>query len=55
VEMTLRYEIAGNVWRHSFVVAALDEADVEALLSQTGFGSFAWSGTRKRWLSAVVQ
>jgi len=55
VEMTLRYEIAGNVWRHSFVVAALDEADVEALLSQTGFGSFVWSGTRKRWLSAVVQ
>jgi len=55
VEMTLRYEIAGNIWRHSFAVAALDKAEIEALLSQSGLGSFVWSGTRNRWLSAVVE
>jgi SAM-dependent methyltransferase len=55
VEMTLRYEVSGNSWRHSSAVSALDEAEIEALLSQSGLGSFAWSGIRNRWLSAVVQ
>jgi SAM-dependent methyltransferase len=55
VEMTLRYEVAGNLWRHSFAAAALDKAEIEALLSQSGLGSFVWSGTRNRWLSAVVE
>lgn len=55
VEMTLRYEIPGSVWRHSFAVVPLDEAEIEALLCRSGFGSIAWSGSRQRWLSAVAQ
>jgi SAM-dependent methyltransferase len=55
VEMTLRYEIAGDTWRHSSAVSALNEAEIEALLSQSGLGSFVWSGARNRWLSAVVE
>lgn len=55
VQMTLRYEAAGRVWRHSFAVTPLSEAEIEALLGRFGFGSFAWSGRRKEWLSAVVQ
>ena len=54
VEMTLRYEIAGNIWLQSFGTVPLDEADIEALLSECRFGSFAWSGKRNRWLSAVA-
>jgi len=53
VEMTLRYEADGNVWRHSSAVTPLSEREIEALL--VGFGSSAWSGMRKRWLSAVLQ
>jgi len=55
VEMTLRYEVSGNVWRQSFAVVPLDEADVEALLAQCGFGSFAWAGKENRWLRAVAR
>jgi SAM-dependent methyltransferase len=54
VQMTLRYESAGQVWRHSFVVTPLSEADLETLLLRSGFGSWAWSGKRNRWLSAVL-
>lgn len=53
VEMTLRYELAGSVWRQSFAVAPMSEAEVEALLSRSGFGCFVWSGKQNRWLSAA--
>ena len=55
VHMTLRYQIADSVWYHSSAVTPLDEGEIEALLSSYGFGSFAWSGMRKRWLSAVLE
>ena len=55
VHMTLRYQIADSVWHHSSTAAPLDEGEIEALLSSYGFGSFAWSGQRRQWLSAVVQ
>jgi hypothetical protein len=54
VQMTVRYEAAGRVWRHSFAVMPLSEAEIERLLARFGFGSFSWSGARKLWLSAVV-
>ena len=50
--MTLRYEVDGQRWWHSSVVVPLTEADIEALLKQAGFGSFAWSGGN-RWLRAT--
>ena len=55
VEMTLRYEMPGSLWRQSFAVVPLDEADVESLLAQCGFGSFAWAAHRKRWLIAAAR
>jgi SAM-dependent methyltransferase len=55
VEMTLRYEVPGSVWRHWFAVAPLSKAEVEGLLSQSGFGCFGWSGKQDRWVSAVTQ
>jgi SAM-dependent methyltransferase len=55
VQMTLRYEAAGRIWRHSFAATALSEGDIEALLARFGFVSFEWSGSRNQWLSAVVR
>lgn len=55
VEMTLRYETQGNLWHQSFAVVPLDEAELETLLTQFGFGSFAWAGKRNRWLGAVAR
>ena len=53
VEMTVRYEAPGNVWRHSFAVAPLSEAEIEALLSDAGFGGFGWAPGH-RWVTATV-
>ena len=55
VHMTLRYQLADSVWYHSSADTPLEEAEIESLLAAYGFGSFAWSGQRRRWLSAVVQ
>jgi SAM-dependent methyltransferase len=55
VQMTLRYELSGRVWRHSFAAAALTEGEIEGLLTRFGFASFEWSGPRNQWLSAVVR
>ena len=55
VYMTLRYDLDGSQWRHSFSAVPLTQADIEALLAAHGFGSFVWSGKRERWLRAAVQ
>jgi len=52
VHMTLRYEAAGNVWRHAASLAPMSEPEIEALLSEAGFEAFAWAGKNNRWLSA---
>jgi SAM-dependent methyltransferase len=52
VHMTLRYDDANNSWRHSSALAPMNEAEIESLLSQAGFGAFAWSGKNNRWLRA---
>ena len=52
VHMTLRYEAAGNVWRHSSSLAPMTEPEIEGLLSEVGFVGFAWSGKNNRWLRA---
>src|SRR5688572_4504803 len=44
VQMTLRYEAAGRVWRQSGAATPLSEAEIEGLLARFGFGSFSWSG-----------
>ncbi len=43
-----------EVWRQSFTIVSLSETDVEALLSEVGFGSFAWQGAKRRWVHAIA-
>ncbi len=52
--MTLRYELSGQVWRHSFSAVALDEAQVKGLLQDSGFSDFCWHGEHRLWATAVA-
>jgi hypothetical protein len=54
VEMTVRYEAGGSAWRHSFGVAPLAEAEIEALVANAGFAGFSWT-PRRRWLTAILE
>jgi SAM-dependent methyltransferase len=49
--MTLRYEIGADIWRQSFSVVPLSDAEVEMLLASSGFDDFTWLGSTRRWLS----
>lgn len=51
-DISLRYEADGQVWRHRFTAAHLDQAAIERLLEDAGFGRIAWVGDRARWLIA---
>lgn len=51
-DISLRYEAGGQVWRHRFTAAHLDQAAIERLLADAGFGRIAWVGDRARWLIA---
>ena len=52
VHMTLRYELAGQSWHHSFATEPLSEADVETLLSRFAFGAVQWHGKQNLWAVA---
>jgi len=52
VYMTLRYDLDGSQWRHSFAGVPMSETQIEALLAECGFGSFVWSGKNNHWLRA---
>jgi SAM-dependent methyltransferase len=54
VEMTLRYDLDGQSWRHAFSTASMEATDIEALLGRCAFGSFAWSARPARWLTAIA-
>lgn len=54
VSMTLRYEIASDVWRQSFTVVALDVDAIDSLLVEAGFAVCAWFGAGRRWVAAVA-
>jgi SAM-dependent methyltransferase len=49
IEMTLRYQAAGRSWLHSFTVVAIDEAQLQSLLSEAGFGRLQWLDPKQRW------
>jgi SAM-dependent methyltransferase len=52
VEMTLRYDLDGRRWRHSFVAEALQDGQVEEALALAGFVDPLWLDARRRWVCA---
>lgn len=52
VHMTLRYELGGQSWRHSFATTPLSEADVETLLHRCAFRAVQWQGKQNLWAVA---
>ncbi|MDT9001851.1 class I SAM-dependent methyltransferase [Paucibacter sp. APW11] len=53
VAMTLAYRAADQLWRHSFRLLPLAEAEVQALLSPHGLSRVEWLEPGRRW--AVAQ
>jgi SAM-dependent methyltransferase len=54
VAMSLRYDLQGRRWRHSFVVEALREEQVEEALARAGFADPRWLDARRRWVCATA-
>jgi SAM-dependent methyltransferase len=54
VHMTLRYQLANQVWRQSFSTVSLSEAEVEELLVSAGFSEVRWQGRQRLWALAVA-
>lgn len=54
IEMTVRYNMDDQIWRHSFRASLLLEAEIETLLADVGFHSCEWLGEKRRWVRAVV-
>ena len=52
VAMTLKYELSGQSWTHSFSTTSLSEQEVEDQLRQHGFGQLEWFGHKRLWASA---
>lgn len=52
--MTLRYELRGQAWSHSFCVAALSDPEVEESLEQAGLRLSGWFGSTRRWARATI-
>ena len=55
VSMTLRYSLAGEVWRQSFSAVPLDDAQIGALLAAEGLGVSGYAGPRHDWIVARRQ
>ncbi|HUG20965.1 hypothetical protein [Piscinibacter sp.] len=54
-QMTLRYDLAGSSWFHSFSAVALSDQAIRCLLAENGFCPVAWSEPSRRWIRAVLQ
>jgi SAM-dependent methyltransferase len=54
VSMTLRYELGGQTWRHSFSAKPLSEAEVEELLLQHALQHVQWRGDQRLWAVATA-
>ncbi|MBV8210640.1 MAG: hypothetical protein JO133_11330 [Burkholderiaceae bacterium] len=54
MDMTVRYDMDGQSWHHSFRTSLLSETELEALLADAGFRSFEWFGEKHLWVRAAV-
>ena len=52
VDMTVRYELGSNAWRHHFTARVLDDVEVHAALHQAGFEAPEWID--ERWGAATI-
>jgi hypothetical protein len=50
--MALRYSTRDGQWVHRFTAEALNQLEVEAMLSEAGFRSFSWLGSKLTWVAA---
>jgi cyclopropane fatty-acyl-phospholipid synthase-like methyltransferase len=50
VSITFRYWTDNETWLHSFQLLQLEEEDLQALVSQAGFGCVEWLNQDKTWL-----
>jgi SAM-dependent methyltransferase len=53
-EMTLRYEISNQAWRHSFHASPLSESEIEGLFAEAGFHGCEWFGPKRTWVRAIA-
>jgi hypothetical protein len=53
-EMTLRYEISNQAWRHSFHASPLSESEIEELFAEAGFHGCEWFGPKRTWVRAIA-
>ena len=53
VKMTLRYEAPDQYWTQSFTTCALEQDEIEDLLSKCGFEGFQWLGSQALWVAAI--
>jgi hypothetical protein len=53
VMMTIRYSAPDAEWTQSFSTCALEQGDIESLLTSHGFGSFRWLGRQSLWLAST--
>ena len=54
VEMSLRYDMAHQTWRHTFQARKLSEPEIETLLIRAGFDEIEWLGNLRRWARAAI-
>ena len=52
VSMTIQYSTPEHVWTQTFTTCALDQQEIESLLSSCGFRGFEWFGSEALWVAA---
>jgi SAM-dependent methyltransferase len=52
VTLTIRYSAPEHVWTQKFTTCALDQHEIESLLSSCGFRRFEWFGSEALWVAA---
>jgi SAM-dependent methyltransferase len=50
VAMTLRYVTVDGTWLHSFQLVLLEDRELQALFTASGFGSIEWLNEQGSWL-----
>lgn len=53
VTMAIRYATTEQTWTHSFTTRALEQDEIEDLLTNCGFQGFEWLGNEALWVTAT--